>query len=263
MPSIINSTTTGSGGLISTGDASTTLKLQTADTDAVTIDGSQNVTLAQDLSVAGDASVTGNLTVTGTVTDAGAGYVMQTYTSPATWTKPAGLKAVKVTVVGGGGASRTATPAPTIPTNPVTSGGTSSFGSFLSATGGGLSSPNVPVSAGAGGSGSGGDINVSGQPGRDVPSASCSVGGNSALGFGQGAIISEVGASGIAYGGGAHANSVSGGAGGGGASIEFISAPSIPGPVSVTVGAGGTISGPTAPNGGNGGAGIVIVEEFY
>ena len=193
----------------------------------------------------------------------GSDYILRAYTSPTTWTKPAGLKAVKVTVVGGGGASRTATPAPTIPTNPVTSGGTSSFGSFLSATGGGLSSPNVPVLAGAGGSGSGGDINVSGQPGRDVPGGTSSVGGNSALGFGQGAIISDVGASGIAYGGGAHANTQNGGAGGGGASIEFISAPSIPGPVSVTVGAGGTISGPTAPNGGNGGAGIVIVEEFY
>ena len=37
-----------------------------------------------------------------TVTEGG-NYIMRTYTSPATWTKPAGLKAVKVTVVGGGG----------------------------------------------------------------------------------------------------------------------------------------------------------------
>jgi hypothetical protein len=34
---------------------------------------------------------------------AGGNYVMQVYTSPATWTKPASVKAVKVTVIGGGG----------------------------------------------------------------------------------------------------------------------------------------------------------------
>lgn len=38
-----------------------------------------------------------------TTAGAGGNYVMRTYNSPATWTKPAGLKAVKVTVVGGGG----------------------------------------------------------------------------------------------------------------------------------------------------------------
>jgi len=33
----------------------------------------------------------------------GGDYVMTTFTSPGTWTKPTGLKAVKVTVIGGGG----------------------------------------------------------------------------------------------------------------------------------------------------------------
>ena len=61
-------------------------------TTAISIDASQVVTMP------------GNLVVTGTIT-AGAGttYVLNQYTSPATWTKPTGLKAVKVTVVGSGG----------------------------------------------------------------------------------------------------------------------------------------------------------------
>jgi hypothetical protein len=107
---------------------------------------------------------------------AGGNYVRQIYNSPATWTKPAGLKAVSITVVAGGGGGG-GTPsagdfraagnggvaragslfnyvsAPSIPgpvtvtvgaggtpgpvTAPGGAGGTSSFGSFLSATGGG------------------------------------------------------------------------------------------------------------------------------
>lgn len=108
---------------------------------------------------------------------AGGNYVLQVYTSPATWTKPASIKAVKVSVTsaggGGGGVQAQNTgsirnivggqggmgitgvlylSAPSIP-GPVSvtvgaqgngvsgaagnSGGSSSFGSFLSATGGG------------------------------------------------------------------------------------------------------------------------------
>jgi trimeric autotransporter adhesin len=43
MPSTINASNSGSGGLISTGDASGVLQLQTASTAALTIDASQNV----------------------------------------------------------------------------------------------------------------------------------------------------------------------------------------------------------------------------
>ncbi|NBP16958.1 hypothetical protein EBU95_21690, partial [bacterium] len=38
-----------------------------------------------------------------TAAAAGGNYVLKQYTSPATWTKPANLKSVKVTVVGAGG----------------------------------------------------------------------------------------------------------------------------------------------------------------
>ena len=47
MTATINASNSGSGGLISTGDASGSLALQTAGTTAVTIDTSQNVTIAQ------------------------------------------------------------------------------------------------------------------------------------------------------------------------------------------------------------------------
>lgn len=43
MPSIINSTSTGVGGLISTGNTDNELVIQTADTTAISIDSSQNV----------------------------------------------------------------------------------------------------------------------------------------------------------------------------------------------------------------------------
>lgn len=43
MPSVINSTSTGIGGLISTGNTDNELVLQTGDTTAISIDASQNV----------------------------------------------------------------------------------------------------------------------------------------------------------------------------------------------------------------------------
>jgi hypothetical protein len=190
---------------------------------------------------------------------------VQVYTSPATWTKPANLVGVKVTVIGGGGALGSPT---------VNPGSTSSFGPLASATGG--SSQTVPSGTSyllpaADGVGSGGTINISG-------SILASMGLNnpaSPAGFREGNL----------YGGGATVSVVTttipdvspdqtpvpvttftvGHAGNGGTAIRYIPAPTIPGPVSVTVGAGGTVSGPapSAPLRRAGAAGIVIVEEFY
>jgi hypothetical protein len=189
----------------------------------------------------------------------GGDYIMQVFTTPGTWTKAAGLKAIRVTVIGGGGA--TAAPSP----GASNAGGTSSFGSpaFLSATGGTGSS--LPSPNGAGGSGSGGQLNASGMRGfSSTQSFACvpfqgSIGGSSAFGFGQSNPSAGGGlVAGLAYGGGAAAAQIA--AGGGGGAIEYIDAPALPGPQPYTVGAGGS-AGP-APSAA-GGTGVIIVEEFY
>jgi hypothetical protein len=209
------------------------------------------------------AGTTGNvLTSNGTAwvsqaAAAGGGdYIMQVFTTPGTWTKPAGLKAIKVTVIGGGGG------AGSVPT-PAGNGNTSSFGgptAFLSATGGSAGQAASTV-GGAGGAGSGGQLNASGgngfAPAQPIGCFQFSGGngGASAFGFGQSAAANGPGAAaGLAYGGGA-GRTVAGGGGGGGA-IEYIDAPALPGPQPYTVGTGGP--GPTA-----GAAGVIIVEEFY
>ena len=211
----------------------------------------------------GQALVTNGSGVLSWGSAGGGDYKMNTYTSPATWTKPNGLKAVKVTVIGGGGGARGNYPSPQAPLNSTSAGGTSSFGAFLSATGGAAgTTPLSPITAA--GAGSGGDLNVNGRSGYyDAPLLS---GGGSAFGFAPDTVESFPGVTknGAQYGGGAVNGAIQGiMGGGGGGSIEYIPAPSIPGPVSVTVGAGGTGTGPGAPSSGTGGVGVVIVEEFY
>jgi len=172
---------------------------------------------------------------------AGGDYAMQAYVSPATWSKPATIKAVKVTVIGGGGGSAgnpntnqgggggagTAIeyiPAASIP-GPVSvtvgaggngaAGGTSSYGAFCSATGGGAGAPASV--GGARGAGSGGTVNMGGEAGGS------STGGST---FMAAPVTDQV--NGIIYGGG------SGQKNGGPPFTALI-----------------------------GGTGVVIVEEFY
>lgn len=191
--------------------------------------------------------------------------IVRTYlngVSPATWTKPAGLKYVIVEVQaaggngaagvdngasgtpgasgGGGGYSRKLIAAATLgSTETVTIGtiaATSSFGSHLSATGGASASG---ATRGLGGIGSNGDINARGGDGTNTDSGvavngSGPVGGGSVLGSnGGGGSSSSAGS--VATDGGLY-----GGGGGGGM---------------------GNASVGTA--GGAGGAGIVIVTEYY
>lgn len=172
------------------------------------------------------------------------------FTASGTWTKPAGLKRIKVTVVGGGGGGSTdatnvrgggggggaaievieagslgATVTITVGGGGAAgaAGGTSSFGGFCSATGG--SALGAALSqAGIGGIGSGGFINIKGG-GGDLSGhgGHCAQGGSSILGGGGRGTVnpaSYIGDAGGQYGGG----------GGGGAA---------------------------------GAAGIVIVEEFF
>ena len=142
------------------------------------------------------------------------------YTSPATYSPPAGLVAIRVTVVGAGGsggvggstnpgagrqgghgggggyAQETLYPATvTGPVSVTAGGGTNSFGGFLSATAGSSGNPGNPDASGnpgGGGSGSGGDYNHSGdasgnayQYGVGGTAAHPSTGGTT-TGFGRG-----------------------------------------------------------------------------
>jgi len=168
---------------------------------------------------------------------------MQAFTSPGTWTNPGSVTKVKVTVVGGGGSGEkpggssfgpggggggAAIEVTTIPTSPVPvtrgaggtgsggAGGTSSFGSYCSATGGGPSTPS--------GTGSGGTINFKGKGGY----------------FGQpGPTVGGHGGDSIFGGGGVNAqngdtkNGATYGAGGAGGNINYPSGTGYPGVVIV------------------------------
>ena len=221
--------------------------------------------------------------------------VLNVYTSPGTYTKPASVKAIKVTVVGGGGnGGGTTYPGGTSSTWAVTAGGgaggisvrvypaaslpgpqpytvgaatgTSSFGlspvSVITATGG-STAPTVAVDANgggyalgaAGGAGSGGQLNIPGSQGGSVIYS-----GGAPLG----PLKTGTGASTL-YGAG-------------GAGFNYSSSPSGPSSTSINSGTGygsggsglgfnvGNVSTPRPAinNPATGGAaGVVIVEEFY
>lgn len=185
--------------------------------------------------------------------------VVRTYlnaASPATWTKPTGLKYVIVEVQavggiggdatgasnggsggGGGGYSRKLIEAASLgATETVTIGGagnSSSFGSHCSATAG-SNGTNGGGSGGSGGTGSSGDINVTG--------------GGGGAGNGTASISGAGGASFFGAGGrGQNGNDLNGENGGNyGAG-----------------GSGGATQSSGTQSGGNGGPAIVIVTEYY
>ena len=152
----------------------------------------------------------GRITAAASGAAGGGDYIQTVYTTPATFTANPATKAFKVTVIGGGGggvprnnisgASATgagggglaieyldspAVPGPVAvtvgaggantpsPTGTGQAGGTSSFGAFLSATGG-AGACRCGIS-GAGGSGSGGQINLSGSRGGQFATGSASL----------------------------------------------------------------------------------------
>lgn len=172
--------------------------------------------------------------------------VVQTYAASSTWTKPAGLAYIIVEAWGGGGGgSSTATRGG--------DGGTSSFGGYLSATGGQGSTISVDAS---GGVGSGGDINLRGGDGGGVDANGYkSPGGSSPFG-GQ---PSTEGAGNIPGGGGGAATTASGYGAGGGYARKTILASTVAVTVAVTVGAAG--GGETS--GYAGARGQVTVTEYY
>jgi hypothetical protein len=197
-----------------------------------------------------------------------AGYAsLGVFTASGTFTVPNGVTGVRVTVIGGGGAAgyhatmpgaggggggtavgviRGLTPGQTIavtvgaggaaPASPADGnpGGTSNFGTFLSATGGagggGGTMVDFAMAGGGGGLGSGGAVNNGGAMGGDSIVVACRGGDGGGPGHGRGASGPQNGFSATGYGGG----------GGGG---------------------GTTTSGsPVGYPGGAGGPGIVIIE---
>jgi hypothetical protein len=212
------------------------------------------------------------------------------YTSSGSYTKPATVKAIKVTVIGGGGAGGSNPnvsfgqpsaafsgagggaggvairnyPAPSLPASAVPytvggAGGTSSFGvaplTVVSATGGSTGgSFGYCSGGGAGGTGSNGNLNITGGIGTNGyvaanPTSSHGMGGTGGSnGFGSGGS----GATGSPSGGGAWATNGSPGVvygGGGGGSAGWCQP--------------GYAASPSTATGGSGSAGAVIIEEFY
>ena len=183
--------------------------------------------------------------------------VVRTYlnaASPATWTKPTGLKyiIVEVQAAGGAGATITSTggggggggggygrkmiPVASLGTTETITiglaGANSSFGSHVTAVYGTAVATNQP-DGGAGGSCSGGDINITGGTGgQGVSDISGGYGGQSQFGSGgkNGTSSSVDGAAGVGYGSG---------------------------------GGGGATSTTSDSSGGAGAPAIVIVTEYY
>jgi hypothetical protein len=170
---------------------------------------------------------------------AGGGFSnMEAFTSSGTWTNPGTVEKVKVTVVGGGGngyndpngpngpggggggAAIEVIPFPSATNVTVTVGGaagTSSFGAYCSATGGANGPSSVTTSA-AGGSGSGGTLNI---PGSKGEVAMLSSPGKNYGGDGGGSILGQGAAGSSAYAPGQGGASLAGGYGGGGGGSAY------------------------------------------
>lgn len=182
----------------------------------------------------------------------GAGFSQQQFLTAGsyTWTKPAGCRFIRVRTIGGGGASRSSP-------SGSTTGGTTNFGAYCSATGGASGSGAGGLAAvangGAGGSGSSGDINLDGERGDN---GFINTNSYSAAAKGGRSSYNQIGAG--ADGSFAFNSSATGGGGAGGESIKIINVTAITS-VNGTVGAGGVATG----GGIDGNPGGVIVEEFY
>ena len=184
----------------------------------------------------------------------------QVYTASGTWTNPGSVTRVKVTVIGGGaGAGLGPNPA-----YPGAAGGTSSFGSYVSSTGG-----QAPTFAKAPGSGtvSTGTAIVSGPSNGPGLIPWRGYGGNTGVEFGGSHILSQTNPANTSYSTTSYwMAGASGQATGtypttpynfGGVAIADVPIPTAN--VSVTVGVGGNHQ-TVAQNNGKGAGGVVVVE---
>ena len=231
-----------------------------------------NAVGADELNVTGNGSAGQLLSSDGdgtmTWADAGGGASPRTqlFVNPGTWTKPSGVDRVEVVVIGGGGGS------PAGNWNPGGNpGGTSSFGSLVSATGGGGATQSTAANPGNGTISAGTTIKDSGiystanTANQSTPVwksyyffGERNVGGIHGLtgaNFGNNQVYSATGVHMAGSGGWVYRA-----AGGGG--LAHASYVPVTGPQSVTVGAGGNSAGPIGSGGDECGScrGAVLVK---
>ena len=167
---------------------------------------------------------------------ANSGYIKtDVFTSPGTWTKPAGCKYIEVICTGAGATTST--------------GGTSSFGSHCSATGGTAGANRSHGNGGNGGTATGGDINIRGGDGADGGYARANQGSTGGAG---GASYWGRGGYNVVYGAGRDGDRVQqgnypsqyyaqGGGGAGATAIKTILADNLSATESVTVSGNGVV----------------------
>ena len=168
---------------------------------------------------------------------------ISTFTSSGSYTKPADIKSIKVTVIGGGGGGLSSSTAP----RAGGGGGGASFKTILASS----LSATTAVTVGAGGSGTGGTSSFGAFLSATGGSAGSASNTGVTGGVGVGGVLNLLGSRGVydsggvsIYGGGGRINS-SGGAAGAGTSF----------------GAGGSPSSSGAAALGY--AGLVLIEEFF
>ncbi len=245
---------TGSNGKLSQGflDLTQPFTFSGGVTSSATTTLSGNTTISGTTTVSAPVTFSNTATFSGSVFGAGFTHIQTvTTTGTSTWTRPAGVSKIQVIVVGGGGNGGSGSTyqcgaggggggsamkildVSSIPTTTITVGAataTSSFGSYVSATGGTTGGLGAYASGGSGGVGSGGDINITGNGGGGCvlisgPYYLNGVGGSSILGGGAPAGVtagSSAGNAGGNYGGGGSGGAVAtGGAGAPGIVIVY------------------------------------------
>jgi hypothetical protein len=167
---------------------------------------------------------------------ANSGYIKtDVFTSSGTWSKPSGCKYIEVICTGAGATT--------------SNGGTSSFGSHCSATGGTVANMGSTGNGGSGGTATGGDINIRGGDGLDGGYARAGAG---ATGGAGGASYWGRGGANIVYGAGRDGNRVQqgnyptwyyaqGGGGAGATAIKTILTDNLSATESVTVSGNGVV----------------------
>lgn len=192
-------------------------------------------------------------------------------TGSGTYTTPTGATRLNVRMPGGGGGGGAQA------TNSGTGGGNTTFGTALLVANGGWGGAAAGGIGGAGGTATGGDINItggSGQAGIQDSAANVGAHGGSGAagpfgGAGGGGVINNGGfagspnsGSGGGGGGGTGAGANSGAGGGAGGYCEKLIVTPLA-TYAYAVGAGGAGGAAGVQAGGAGGSGLIIIDEFY